>query len=36
MRTTRQGPTTSEGGDNLTIQQIMETMKAFQSVNEEA
>jgi len=36
MRNTRQGISGQQETDNVTMQQIMETMKAFQSVNEEA
>jgi len=36
MRNTRQGISGQQESDNVTMQQIMETMKALQSVNEEA
>jgi len=36
MRITRQGPLGSEGSEDPTLQQIMETMRALQAVNGEA
>jgi len=36
MRSTRQGPVAQNGGEGLTLQQVMETMRALQQVMEMA